>query len=108
MEVAGTVKAKIDEELAEVPESVRKNLKIPKTICQALPSSSCPKGTRGRVGVFEVLSMTGELEKLILKGPTEPELLAEARRQGMITMREDGILKVLAGEVGLEELSEVI
>jgi len=52
--------------------------------------------------------MTGELEKLILKGPTEPDLLAEARRQGMITMREDGILKVLAGEVGLEELSEVI
>ena len=108
VEVAGTVKAKIDEELAEVPESARKKLKIPKTIYQALPSSACPKGTRGRVGVFEVLSMTGELEKLILKGPTEPDLLAEARRQGMITMREDGILKVLAGEVGLEELSEVI
>ena len=108
LEVAGPVRERLDKELKDIPEAARKRLKFPKTIYQALPSSACPKGTRGRIGVFEVLTMTPDLEKIILKSPTEPEVLAEGRRQGMILMREDGILKVLAGKVGLEELVEVV
>lgn len=71
-------------------------------------SSTCPKGTRGRIGIFEVLSMTPELEKIILTGPSESRIQEEARRQGMVTMRQDGILKVLKGDIGLEELLEVV
>lgn len=71
-------------------------------------SSTCPKGTRGRMGIFEVLSMTPELEKIILTGPSESRIQEEARRQGMVTMRQDGILKVLKGDIGLEELLEVV
>ncbi len=108
LEVSGSVRERLEKELAEVPEAVKKHVKFPKTIYQALPSSSCPKGTRGRMGVFEVLTMTPELEKIILKNATEPEVLAEGRRQGMISMREDGIFKVLSGKVGLEELAEVV
>jgi type IV pilus assembly protein PilB len=52
--------------------------------------------------------MTPELEKIILKSPSELDIMQEGRRQGMITMREDGILKVLEGQVGLEELSEIL
>ena len=51
--------------------------------------------------------MTPELEKIILKNATEPEIMAEARRQGMITMREDGALKVLDGIISYDELTEV-
>ena len=57
--------------------------------------------------MFEVLSMTPELEHIILHEPTELKIGEEAKRQNMITMRQDGILKVLRGQIGLEELSEV-
>jgi type IV pilus assembly protein PilB len=106
--VDNMLKKKLDEELVEVPELAKKKIKYPKEVYQALPSGTCPKGTRGRIGVFEVLSMSAELERLILKNPTETDIMTEARRQGMITMREDGISKVLSGIVGLEELAEVI
>ncbi|MBI2609841.1 type II/IV secretion system protein [Candidatus Giovannonibacteria bacterium] len=103
----GPVRNKLEEEIQGMPEAIKKKIKIPKEIYQALPSPSCPKGTRGRIAVFEVLNMTPELEKIILKVPTEAEIMQEGRRQGMITMREDGILKVLEGKIGLEELSEI-
>ena len=104
----GIIKDKIDQELKEFPEDQKKKIKFPAEIYQALPSATCPKGTSGRIGVFEVLTMSPELEKIILKGPTEADIMHEARRQGMITMREDGILKVLDGRIGLEELTETL
>ena len=104
----GIIKDKIDQELKEFPEDQKKKIKFPAEIYQALPSATCPKGTSGRIGVFEVLTMSPELEKIILKGQTEADIMHEARRQGMITMREDGILKVLDGRIGLEELTETL
>ena len=58
----------------------------------------------GRVGLFEILSMTRELRGIISKNINEEKILAEARRQGMITMRQDGIIKALSGTVSLEEV----
>lgn len=66
------------------------------------------KGTKGRIAVFEVLEMTPELEEIIISGPTESKILAEAKRQGMIKMFEDGVLKVLDGTIGFEELIRVV
>lgn len=60
------------------------------------------------MGIFEVLMMTTELEKIILSEPSDAKISEEARRQGMITMKQDGILKILAGKIGLEELMEVV
>lgn len=62
------------------------------------------KGVSGRIAVFEVLSMTPELEAIINAGATEGAILAEARRQGMVTMHQDGILKALEGTVSIEEV----
>ncbi|OGF52200.1 hypothetical protein A3I27_03125 [Candidatus Giovannonibacteria bacterium RIFCSPLOWO2_02_FULL_43_11b] len=108
MLLTGSVKERIDSELKDVSQEERKKITYPKEIYQALPSATCPKGTSGRMAVFEVLAMSPELEKIILKAPTEGDIMAEARRQGMLTMREDGIMKVLQGKIGIEELSEVI
>ena len=52
--------------------------------------------------------MTPAIEKLILTKPIEEDIIKEGRKQGMITMKEDGILKVLKGKVGLEELWEIV
>ncbi|HEY4477137.1 MAG TPA: GspE/PulE family protein [Candidatus Paceibacterota bacterium] len=106
--VIGELKEKLKKEIDTMPESLSKNLSFPSVIHEALPSSSCPKGTRGRVGVFELLFMTPELEKIILTNPNEAAIAAEAKRQGMVSMRQDGIMKVFEGKVGLEELFEVV
>lgn len=62
------------------------------------------KGVSGRIAIFEVFRMTLELQNIINSGVTEAKLAEEARRQGMITLRQDGILKVLAGLISIEEV----
>jgi type II secretory ATPase GspE/PulE/Tfp pilus assembly ATPase PilB-like protein len=104
----GALREKFAKEIAEIPESTRKTIKIPDEVYQPLPSPKCPRGMMGRTAVFEVLKMTKELEQIILTNPTEPPIFKEARRQGMLTMREDGIIKVLEGNVGFEELEGII
>jgi type IV pilus assembly protein PilB len=67
--------------------------------------TKCNKsGFSGRIGLFEVLSMTTQLVDIIAKQPSEEEILKEAKRQGMITMRQDGMLKVLNGVTTIEEV----
>lgn len=110
IKLTGKLKDDIVREIETMPAHIRQEAEeaLPDVIYQAEVSSSCPKGTRGRIGIFEVLSMTPELEKIILGGPSEAKILEEAQRQGVITMRQDGILKVLRGIIGLEELWEVV
>jgi len=62
------------------------------------------KGVSGRIAMFEVLRMTPELEAVVNSGPTELKINEEAKRQGMITLRQDGILKALDGLVSIEEV----
>jgi type IV pilus assembly protein PilB len=108
MPLTGALKEKIEKELADIPESTRKTIKVPSQVYQPFPSPKCPRGTEGRVAVYEALRITKELEQIILTNPSEPPIFKEARRQGMITMREDGIIKVLEGRVGFEELEGII
>jgi type IV pilus assembly protein PilB len=62
------------------------------------------KGTKDRIAIYEVLMMTPQLEKITIEGPTEAKIKEEAKRQGMVTMEQDGIIKVLQGLVSFEEL----
>ncbi|MBI2062093.1 MAG: type II/IV secretion system protein [Candidatus Yanofskybacteria bacterium] len=72
------------------------------------PCKKCGgKAFKGRIAIFEMLEMSDELEKIILGDISEASLRQEAKRQGMITMFQDGILKVLKGIVSLEELLEI-
>ena len=75
---------------------------------QIYHSPGCPacqnKGIAGRIALFEILKMTSELEEIVNTAPTEHKILEEATRQGMITLRQDGILKALQGLVSVEEV----
>lgn len=62
------------------------------------------KGFKGRIGIFEVLQMTPELAEIVNEGATQSKIEAEAKRQGMVTLRQDGILKALEGLVSIEEV----
>lgn len=105
--VTGSLKESLTEEINLMPEEYRAKIKLPDVIYKPKVTPQCPKGTRGRLAVFEVLEMTKELEKIILERPSESAIIAESKRQGMINMRQDGILKVFEGRMGMEELLEV-
>ena len=97
-------------EIDGFPEAVRKKIKIPKPLLvyQAVGCKKCNRtGYGGRLGLFEVLKATDELEKIILREPSELEISKEAKRQGMLTMRQDGVLKVLEGVTSVEEVLRV-
>jgi len=99
----------VDEGVASMPELAKQETlaKKPWKVYQAEASASCPKGTSGRIGIFESIAMTPSLEKIIAEGATESKILEEATRQQMITMRQDGIVKVIDGIIGVPELMEV-
>jgi len=95
------------EEVEKLPEKEKEKIKIPQNfkIYEAVGCDECHGiGFSGRIGIFEVLEMTKNLEEIILKEPSEAKIMEEARRQGMITMRQDGILKVLNGITTIEEV----
>jgi len=106
----GKAKDIILKEIKDLPEKLKNKLKI-KVPFYIYVSQGCKKcrgeGYSGRVSIAEVLKMTPQLADLILKTPSEAEILKEARRQGMIEMRQDGILKVLAGTTSIEEILRV-
>ncbi|MBI2574008.1 MAG: type II/IV secretion system protein [Candidatus Wildermuthbacteria bacterium] len=64
-------------------------------------------GFTGRIALFEILKMTDELARLVTHEPSEAKIRAEAKRQGMITMRQDGVLKALDGVTTIEEVFRV-
>lgn len=83
-------------------------IKEPLMIYEAKGCKKCRfGGYSGRIGVFEILEMTSRLSEIILKQPTETKISEEAAHQGMTTMRQDGILKVLAGITSIEEVIRV-
>lgn len=64
-------------------------------------------GYRGRVGIFEVLPITEKIAKIILEQPNTNAIEAQAITEGMITMKQDGYLKVLQGLTTVEEVLRV-
>jgi len=91
-----------------LPKDVKKDFKIPKPlyVWEAKGCRYCSdKGYSGRIGLFETFEMTDRLSNTTLASLSEDILKKEADKQSMITMRQDGILKVLKG---ITTVSEVI
>lgn len=61
-------------------------------------------GYYGRIGIFEVLTISPEINKLILQHAPASEIQNQAVREGMITMKQDGFIKMLSGHTTLEEV----
>jgi type IV pilus assembly protein PilB len=105
MKVEGAIKTMIDRTFADIPPQYAARVPHAEVIYGIQPSATCPSGTRGRVGVFEFLPTTKDLESAILTHPIEEELFKVARQQGMFRMREDAIIKMLRGEIPFEEVN---
>jgi type IV pilus assembly protein PilB len=99
----------IEEVVATLPETVQK----PKTsVLKLYKPVGCEKcsqiGYKGRVGIFEAILIDDPMQELILKNPTETQIKKEARRQGIVNMKQDAVLKIIKGITSLEEARRVI
>ena len=72
------------------------------------PSKESPEGYSGRIGIFEVLPVTETIKELIVKKATSDQIMAQAQKEGMRTMIEDGFVKTAQGITSLEEVLRVI
>jgi type IV pilus assembly protein PilB len=77
------------------------------TLTRGINSSEAPGGYKGRMGIYEVFSVTEKIQDLILKRSTSLEIEKMAKAEGMISMREDGFLKALSGLTTLNEVNRV-
>jgi len=98
------------EKINNLPESAKNELKMPEPlyIYSAKGCDECRQtGYSGRAALFEILSMNDEIADLMIKDPSEKTILNAAQKQGMITMEQDGVLKIIAGETTIEEVERV-
>ncbi|HSE60946.1 MAG TPA: GspE/PulE family protein [Candidatus Saccharimonadales bacterium] len=77
------------------------------TLVKGKDTPQTPGGYKGRVGLYEVMEVTQEIQNLIIKRATSAEIQKQAVQQGMIPMRQDGYLKALTGQTTLEEVNRV-
>jgi type IV pilus assembly protein PilB len=77
------------------------------TLFKGKQSPENPSGLKGRMGLYEVFEVTEEIQELILKRATSNQIQKMAQKQGMVTMRQDGYLKALAGLTSIEEVNRV-
>ncbi|HPR09864.1 MAG TPA: GspE/PulE family protein [Candidatus Saccharibacteria bacterium] len=77
------------------------------TLTRGIDSPSAPGGYKGRMGLYEVFDVSQQIQQLILKRSTSTEIQNQAIVEGMVTMRQDGYLKALAGLTTVQEVNRV-
>lgn len=103
--IEGSVKAMLERQFADLPEQYRSRIPPSSEVLGIEPSKSCPTGTRGRVGVYEMMVIDDTLERAVLEGADEQKLYELARKKGMLTMKEDAISKAFQKIIPFEEVN---
>jgi len=101
-------KMMVEKQFADLPADVRAKLKTSDHAYEAVASPTCPSGTKGRSAVFEILKMDRDLEHVILTNPVEQAVSEAARAKGMLTMKDDALLKAFAGVIPFEEVNNIV
>ncbi len=97
------IKMMVEKQFADLPPEYRKEVPIKDEIYEVTPVPNFPSGLKGRVAVMEALEVDRKLQEIILKNPTEQEIWKHARSQGMLTMKDDAIIKVFNRVIPFEE-----
>ena len=104
-ELSASERKNIEAQLETLPEKYR--FEIPKVVYEAVRTPACATGMRGRMAVFEVMQMSPKIERLILENPVESQLWAAVRTEGMLTMREDAMMKAFSKQVPFSEVNSL-
>ncbi|MCK8068397.1 type IV-A pilus assembly ATPase PilB [Cobetia sp. 1CM21F] len=77
------------------------------TIFRPVGCSQCTLGYKGRVGIYEVMPISDEMSRLIMREGTAIELADQARKEGLSDLRRSGLRKVMSGMTSLEEVNRI-
>jgi type IV pilus assembly protein PilB len=102
-----SIKAMVDKEFLDLPEEFKKEIPPLTEMYEMESIEQCPSGTSGRIAVFEMFNMNKEIEQIILKNPVESEVFKAARKTGLITMKEDAIIKAMERVIPFEEINQL-
>ena len=111
-EIAGNLLPTSKEEVAKVSEDLGypglplKNDEF-YMLAKGMDSKETPGGYAGRAGLYETIDVDEDIQKMIISHATANEIMRLAKSKGTVTMRQDGILKVLSGITTLEEVNLV-
>ncbi len=79
------------------------------TIYEPVGCEQCNKtGYRGRLGIYEAITTTPEIEAIVQDNPSEREIKKVAADAGMMDMSQDGLIKILAGMTDWEEVARTV
>ncbi|MEK7068279.1 MAG: GspE/PulE family protein, partial [Patescibacteria group bacterium] len=95
----------LENQFSDLSTEQKKALPSFDTIYRLEVTPECPAGTQGRIACFEAFDMTPELEKAILAGKSEDDLYKIVRAQGMLTIKEDAMIKSALAIVPFEEVN---
>jgi len=107
LKIEGSVKAMIENQFKDIPDEFKGVIPKTENVYNLETTNLCPSGTRGRIAVFEMFKMDSDIEKVILTNPVESEVYKIARKKGMITMKEDAIIKAMNKEIPFEAVNDL-
>jgi len=106
IQIESAIKQEIEKELAQLPSSEKKPDQI--KLYKGKGCGTCDNtGYHGRVGIYEVLDLTNELKDLVNNRASGTSIAEAAIKGGMVTMKQDGILKAIEGITSIEEIWRV-
>jgi len=102
---------KIKEKINSLPEKIKSQINFDLNNLKFFGAKGCKfchnTGYKGRIGIFEMFQIKGEIEKIIPSAPSVEEVRKAALKEGMIPFQVDGLLRVLEGITSLEELQRI-
>ena len=99
-----SIKKMITEQFKDLPDEFRNEIESKTEMYDTIPSPGYPNGTHGRIAVYEMFKIDKEMQGIILKNPVDAEIYRVARKNGMLTMREDAMLKGINGIIPFREV----
>jgi len=105
--LTGAMKTIVEKQFEDLPEKYRKAITMPDHVYEAVPSTECPTGVRGRMAIFELFNVDTEMQEIILKNPNEGNIVRAAREKGMMNMKNDAILKAFEGKIPFVEINKL-
>jgi type IV pilus assembly protein PilB len=97
-------KLMIDKNFEDLPIEFKSKISFGDFVYEASPAPECPSGMLGRVPVYEMFKIDKDMQNVILKNPQEQEIYKLARSRGMLTIREDAIVKSIEGLIPFKEV----
>jgi len=99
----------IEKNLGSVPAAYKSSVPKEINMYKAVGCQKCNEtGYKGRIGVFEGFLIDDEMERLIITNPPAADIQQAAIKQGMLTMYQDGVIKLTRGLTSFDELNRVV